>query len=310
MLVCNLPLLSEGDDMYRTRFIFGVSVLFLAAGMTACQGRGDGQKPTTPATTAKATTSSTHKTKPPAKTTTRGANAQHTAPAATAKTQPSHETTAKTANAATPKATPPAPAKSLVDNKPSTTATPASKPTDKVQLTAKTTDKPLNTAKPADTKLAKTDKPKPTTTPVPTSTKMNAAPITATQLTPVQEQLKQNTNLTAKVAPRLPTGTDVIKAADGFASLGQFVAAVNVSSNLQLSFADLKTKLIDGKMSLSQAIQALRPLTASPTIEAQRAEYDARGIIAESEQQPAQTVSSGTMTTAPKQKATGKKPTQ
>jgi hypothetical protein len=84
----------------------------------------------------------------------------------------------------------------------------------------------------------------------------------------------------------------VIAAAAGFKNLGQFVAAANVSQNLQISFTDLKAKLMTG-MSLGQAIQAVRPLTASPTVEAQRAEYDARGMIYDSEQ------TSSTTATAP-----------
>jgi hypothetical protein len=72
-------------------------------------------------------------------------------------------------------------------------------------------------------------------------------------------------------------------AAAGFKNLGQFIAAANVSNNLQVSFTELKAKMMSG-MSLGQAIQAVRPLTASPTVEAQRAEYDARGMISESEQ--------------------------
>jgi hypothetical protein len=58
--------------------------------------------------------------------------------------------------------------------------------------------------------------------------------------------------------------------------------------------------MVTNNMSLGQAIQAVRPLTASPTIEAQRAEYDARSIIAESEQAETSATSSthGPVTTA------------
>jgi hypothetical protein len=77
-------------------------------------------------------------------------------------------------------------------------------------------------------------------------------------------------------------------AAEGFRNLGQFVAAVNVSNNLGIPFTELKTKMVDDGMSLGQSIQALKP-TSSATIEAQRAEYDARTIIYESEQAPTTT---------------------
>jgi hypothetical protein len=76
-----------------------------------------------------------------------------------------------------------------------------------------------------------------------------------------------------------------MEASAGFRDLGQFVAAVNVSHNLKFSFADLKTQIVTGKKSLGDAIPAVRPV-ASGTIEAQRAEHDARVMIAESERQP------------------------
>jgi len=315
--------------MYRTRFIFGVSVLFLAAGVTACKGLGDSQTPAQTTTPPKATASPTRKTtKPPAKTSAPSANARHTAPSAAGKAQTppalpakSPVPPAKTASAAATKTPPPPQAKPPVPEKTNAAAKTTIKPTDKPQATAKAVAKPVIPAKAADTKLAQAEKPKTIPTPASMPTKAEAGTTTATQLTPVQEKLKQNTNLSAKIASRLPAGTDVVKAADGFSNLGQFVAAVNASSNLQLSFADLKSKLVDGKMSLAQAIQAVRPLTASPTIEAQRAEYDARGVIAESEQQPSQTTAPGATTvanksaapsaiTTSKQKSSAKKPAQ
>ena len=97
-------------------------------------------------------------------------------------------------------------------------------------------------------------------------------------------------------------------AAADFRTLGQFVSAVNVSYNLPgITFTELKTKLITDGMSLGSAIQALR-LTSSPTVEAQRAEYDARIMIAESEQQPqvTPTTSMTSVTTASKSKAKAK----
>jgi hypothetical protein len=93
-------------------------------------------------------------------------------------------------------------------------------------------------------------------------------------------------------------------ASAGFRNLGQFVAAVNVSSNLGIPFDQLKTKMVTDGKSLGQAIQLLKPV-ASATIEAQHAEYDARGMIADSEKQPQ--VSTSTTTSA---KIKVKKPAQ
>ena len=101
-------------------------------------------------------------------------------------------------------------------------------------------------------------------------------------LTPVQQKLQKNTNLASKLQSRLPAGTDLMKASAGFKNLGQFVAAVNVSNNLGIPFTQLKTKMVDDGMSLGQSIKTLRPESSS-TVEANRAEYDARGMILESE---------------------------
>ena len=238
--------------MHRTRFVFGITALFLAMGVvvTAEQGRGGSPKPLRPTTSVKPV-----KTKPPS----------------------------------APKA-----------------MKPASAP--KVAKTAKATHgssaKVAKTVTPAPVKVAKTGKVAPakvaTTAPEATTTP-GAIP-----LTPVQEKLKKNTNLASKLTTRLPAGTDLMAASAGFRNLGQFVAAVNVSSNLGIPFDQLKTKMVTDGKSLGQAIQVLKPV-ASATIEAQHAEYDARGMIADSEQQPL--VSASTTTTS-KTKPKAKKSAQ
>ena len=119
-----------------------------------------------------------------------------------------------------------------------------------------------------------------TTTP---STDTGTTQLTLTPLTPVQEKLQKNTNLANKLQGRLPAGTNLMEAADGFRNLGQFVAAVNVSHNLNIPFDQLKADMVTKKMSLGQAIQDLRPAT-SASVEAQRAEYDAQGMIAQTEE--------------------------
>lgn len=276
--------------MLRTRFFFGLSVLFLAGGIVVtAQGHGNGPKSTHTTTTPKAAAPSPHTTTKPVSgkpvTTTQPAaktKAPHTSPStASGKTHTATTTTAKTAPASQPK--------SSVDKK---------QQTDKPSPKATATNKPVKADKPADTKLAKLDKtakPDKTKTSKSTSTSTTTPSGTTTELTPVQQKLKQNTNLAAKVASRLPQGTDLMTAAAGFKNLGQFVAAANVSDNLQISFTELKAKMMSG-MSLGQAIQAVRPLTASPTVEAQRGEYDARGMIAESEPSTTSTPTSGPIT--------------
>jgi len=262
--------------MARKPLIFGLAgVVVVGAIVVIAQGRAAGPKTTH--TTAPAAVARSSKT-----TATPRAKAKNaTAPAA--KTQ---QTTASAASGNKQLA--------KISPTPAPVATPPSSPMPKALQPAKSA--PATMAKPAtlpaksekavDTKLAKAEKPAMPAT--------SATPATATtDLTPVQEKLKQNANLTAKVASRLPQGTDLMAAAAGFKTLGEFVAAANVSSNLQVSFTELKARIMSG-MSLSQAIQAVRPLTASPTIEAQRAQYDARGLIAEAEQNPSSASSTAT----------------
>jgi hypothetical protein len=276
----------EGDDMSRTRLFFGLCVLALAGGIAvfvSAQGRATGSKSTHTTTAPKAAAPSPRSKTAPgkaAKTMQSPMKAQHPSPsAAAANTHTSKPAPATSASAAQPKSSP---AKTQKAEK-------APAPT-----------KPAKSDKVADTKLASADKPAKTTkTTATTSTKTTTGTPTGTttELTAVQQKLKQNTNLAAKVATRLPQGTDVVSAAAGFQNLGQFVAAANVSHNLQISFTELKAKMMTG-MSLGQAIQAVRPLTASPTVEAQRAEYDARGMIYESDQTTPSTAAAPPSTTS------------
>lgn len=70
--------------------------------------------------------------------------------------------------------------------------------------------------------------------------------------------LDRNTKLADNLKSDLPEGSDLKTEAEGFKNLGHFVAAVHVSKNLGISFADLKAKMMAGD-SLGQAIHALKP---------------------------------------------------
>lgn len=144
---------------------------------------------------------------------------------------------------------------------------PATKPTSSAGTTThgKSGDVHGNSTKNADT----------TTTKSPTTTTSTG---TETTLTPVQQKLQKNTNLADKLQSRLPEGTDLMKAAADFKNLGQFVAAVNVSNNLGLSFTDLKTRMVDDGMSLGQAIQDLKK-TANVDAEVTKAQTEADAMI-------------------------------
>ncbi len=76
----------------------------------------------------------------------------------------------------------------------------------------------------------------------------------------VADRLARNPNLNSKLQALLPPGSNVQSAATGFRNIGQFVAAVHVSHNLNIPFDQLKAKMVGSpSMSLGQAIKKLRP---------------------------------------------------
>ncbi|MBI3896534.1 MAG: hypothetical protein HY313_11450 [Acidobacteria bacterium] len=98
----------------------------------------------------------------------------------------------------------------------------------------------------------------------------------------VADQLTRNEQLTTKLQGILPEGTNVQDAAVGFKNLGQFVAAAHVSHNLDIPFADLKTKMTgDGGMNLGDAIHELKP-DVDETAEAKKAQEQAEKDLKES----------------------------
>ena len=112
----------------------------------------------------------------------------------------------------------------------------------------------------------------------PTTPKASPKPNTPTKpntpLTP-QDHLIAQPKLAAKLQALIP-GTPVNLAAEGFRNFGQFVAAVHVSHNLGIPFADLKARMTGpNPQSLGQSIHALRP-TVNADAEANFAEQQAR----------------------------------
>lgn len=88
--------------------------------------------------------------------------------------------------------------------------------------------------------------------------------------------LDQNTTLATNLQKLLPSGMTPQSACGGFGSLGSCVAAVHVANNLDIPFADLKTKVTgSGALSLGKAIHALKP-DADAKRETRRAEGQAR----------------------------------
>lgn len=96
------------------------------------------------------------------------------------------------------------------------------------------------------------------------------------------EMLQQNTRLASRLQERLPEGTDLQQAAGGFKNLGQFVAAVNVSHNLNIPFDQLKgTMAGPPPKSLGEAIHELRP-EVNAKAEAKKAKKQAKKEMRES----------------------------
>lgn len=111
------------------------------------------------------------------------------------------------------------------------------------------------------------------------------------------ELLTRNTQLSSKLASLLPAGTDLQTAAASFKNLGQFVAAVHVSHNLNIPFACLASDMTGtaatnfapsgttvscpagtgaSKMSLGGSIQAL-----DPSVDKSQAKQDAKTAMNE-----------------------------
>jgi hypothetical protein len=97
----------------------------------------------------------------------------------------------------------------------------------------------------------------------------------------VVEHLNAQPQLRERLVTLLPAGTNIDQAASGFASLGHFVAAVNVSHNLGIPFDALKSRVTGSSaVSLGDAIHQLRP-DANAKAEAERAETEARKMTGE-----------------------------
>ena len=239
--------------MQRWKFAVGAVVLTLAVGPVAGRSKGSSAKQT--ATQAKG------KTDPKAANAAKPAEKSAQAPA-----------NARNGSAETKS---PTPAKKAEAKPPQTAA--ATKPTQPSKA-------PAPAAPGAAAKAASSPAPaKPAAAPAPAP-----APATTANASfgETQQELQANKALVAAIQPRFSAGTDVVKASLGFRNVQQFVAAVHAAQNLGIPFDKLRSAMVDEKKSLSQAIRTLKP-TASATIEAQRADYDARGTIYQTKQSTA-----------------------
>jgi hypothetical protein len=132
----------------------------------------------------------------------------------------------------------------------------------------KTTNGPKGAPKGPSTTSTTSQAPKthgnPHTTQTATSTSTPAAPTTTTTtptLNPIAQKIASKPNLLNKVQTMLPSGMTLNQASKGFKNQGQFIAALHVSQNLNIPFAQLRTQMVGENKSLGQAIQALRGTT-------------------------------------------------
>jgi hypothetical protein len=87
---------------------------------------------------------------------------------------------------------------------------------------------------------------------------------TTTATNPIAAKISQHPQLANRVARMLPAGMTLAAASRGFRNQGQFIAALHVSQNLHIPFADLRRAMTGpNAMSLGQAIHTLRPSTDS-----------------------------------------------
>lgn len=77
---------------------------------------------------------------------------------------------------------------------------------------------------------------------------------------PVPQRIANNPALVARLQPLVPSGMTLANAAAGFRNRGQFIAALHVSRNLNIPFAQLKAEMTGSdRDSLGRAIHDLRP---------------------------------------------------
>jgi hypothetical protein len=144
---------------------------------------------------------------------------------------------------------------------------------------------------------------------------------------PVAQKLSTKSNLMKKAQNVIGAGVDLNGATSGFKNFGQFVAAVNVSNNHQIAFADLKAAMtgldIKGQpvvttsatgattpastLSLGQAIQKLKTGVDGETV-AQGALIQADAEINSSSTTTSTSTSTSTTTTTTTTKAKSKTP--
>lgn len=159
--------------------------------------------------------------------------------------------------------------------KKTTVSAPKAKPTQTTRQTARQTKKADTRVAKADARAAKrTAKADARAAKTTTRTETRATK-TETRATKTETRAgKLNPNQEARLLSQLPAGMTVQDAAQGFRNWGQFQAAVNASTNHNISFVDLKSRMTGiapgateptmAPMSLGQALQSFGVTDTTP----------------------------------------------
>jgi hypothetical protein len=97
---------------------------------------------------------------------------------------------------------------------------------------------------------------------------------TTTTLNPVAAKISATPQLNARITALLPPNMTLAAASAGFKNQGQFIAALHVSHNLGIPFADLQNDMTTKHMSLGESIHALST-TVNAKHEVKKAETEA-----------------------------------
>jgi hypothetical protein len=104
----------------------------------------------------------------------------------------------------------------------------------------------------------------------------------------LENVIDHNPRFRERINNLLPPGTKPGEAISGFKNQGQFFSTLHASKNLNIPFADLKTKLMSSDdMTIGKAIHELRP---------DLSQNDIRHAVQKSEQQASDTEKAGNST--------------
>lgn len=128
---------------------------------------------------------------------------------------------------------------------------------------------------------------------------------TTTELNPIAQKISSKPNLSSKLQSMLPNDMTLNQASMGFKNQGQFIAALHVSQNLKIPFAELKTAMtgIDPTLPPGATQQPTTTMSLGQAIHKLRPSADTDGAVSTAEHQVSTDLNSPTLSTnTPKKK--------